>query len=260
MGEFGQVSGVRADGEEFPLEASISQIAVGGQHLYTVTLRDVTQQRRAREQLMLLETCVERLNDIVIITAAEPLAEPGPSIVFVNQAFERRTGYRADEVVGRSPRLLQGPRTQRPELDRIAAALRRRQIVRSELINYTKRGDEFWVELDIVPIVDSGGRLTHWVAVARDIGGRKLAEAALAESQGKYRAIIETSLDAVVQMNSAGLVTGWNERATSMFGWRAVEAIGAPLHELIIPARYREGHRQGMERFLAAAPGRSWTA
>jgi diguanylate cyclase (GGDEF)-like protein/PAS domain S-box-containing protein len=96
--------------------------------------------------------------------------------VFVNDAFERRTGYTRSEVLGRSPRLLQGKRTQRSELDRVRKALESQQPVRVELINYTKHGEPYWVELEIVPVDYFHRGLTHWVAVARDISERKAAE------------------------------------------------------------------------------------
>ena len=133
-------------------------------------------------QLRLLETCVSRLNDIILITEAEPFDEPGQRIVFVNDAFERRTGYTRAEVIGKTPRMLQGPKTQVEELRRIGAALRRWEPVRGELINYTKDGEEFWVELDIVPIADASGWYTHWVAVERDITQRKHTQEALQAS------------------------------------------------------------------------------
>ena len=137
---------------------------------------DINVQRQALEQLRLLETAVSRLNDIVLITEAEPFDEPGPRIVFVNDAFERRTGYSREEAIGQTPRILQGPNTQRAELKRIGCALRKWQPVRTELINYTKSGQEFWLELDIVPIANAKGWYTHWVAVERDITQRKQAQ------------------------------------------------------------------------------------
>ena len=144
-----------------------------------VYFRDVTQTHQDFAQLQLLKTAVSRLNDIVLITEGEPLGESGPRIIFVNEAFERRTGYTQAEVIGKTPRILQGPKTQRAELDRIGKALRAWQPVRGELINYTKSGEEFWLELDIVPIADSKGWVTHWVAVERDITERKMAQEAV---------------------------------------------------------------------------------
>jgi diguanylate cyclase (GGDEF)-like protein/PAS domain S-box-containing protein len=139
-------------------------------------LRDVTGRRKAQEQLRLLEGSISRLNDIVIITEAGPFSEPGPRIVFVNEAFERRTGYSRDEVVGRSPRFLQGPNSQRRALDQIRAALEEWRPARVDLINYKKNGEPYWVDLDVSPVWDKQRKLTHWVAVGRDVTERKLAE------------------------------------------------------------------------------------
>lgn len=138
--------------------------------------KSLENQRAINEELKLTSTAVTRLNDIVLITTARPLDEPGPQIIFVNDAFVRHTGYTREEVIGKSPRFLQGPETSRVELDRIRDALRQYQPVRAELVNYTKSGTPFWVELDIVPVADNQGRITHWVAVERDITGRKRAE------------------------------------------------------------------------------------
>lgn len=142
-----------------------------------VYFQDVTESRRLGQQLRLLETCVRHMNDMVLITEAEPQDEPGPRIVFANEAFVTHTGYSLEEVLGKSPRLLQGPKTSRRELDRVRAAMKNWQHVQVELINYTKSGDEFWVEMDLVPIADSQGWYTHWVAVQRDVTERRRAEA-----------------------------------------------------------------------------------
>jgi len=139
-------------------------------------LRDVTPRRRAQQHLRLLEDSIARLNDIVIITEAAPFRDPGPRIVFVNEAFERRTGYSREEVIGRSPRILQGPGTGRAQLDRIRTALEQWERVRVDLVNYTKAGEPFWVDLDVSPVWDETRRLTHWVAVGRDITERKRDE------------------------------------------------------------------------------------
>ncbi len=142
-----------------------------------VYFRDVSESRKAREQLMLLETGISRLNDIVLILEALPNSSPRARITFVNQAFERLTGYTGPETLGRSPRMLCGPLTQRREVDRILAAFDQGEPIKAELVTHKKDGRHFWMEVDVMPVVDAGGGLvTHWVAVARDITRRKAAE------------------------------------------------------------------------------------
>ena len=143
----------------------------------TVNIVEIAIARNHRErELRLLETCVSHMNDMVVITEAEPLDHPGPRIVYVNDAFVRRTGYTRAEVMGRSPRFLQGSKTQWDALKRIRTALKKRELVREELINYTKSGEEFWLEIEIVPVADANGWVTHFVAIERDITERKKLE------------------------------------------------------------------------------------
>lgn len=159
-----------------PLDCWFAVSAYPSEEGLAVYFRDVTQTRTDLAQLQLLRTAVSRLDDIIVITQAEPFDEPGPRIIFVNEAFERHTGYTQAEVIGKTPRILQGPKTDRAELARIRSALEAWQPVRAELINYTKSGKEFWLELDIVPIANANGWFTHWVAVERDITERKMAQ------------------------------------------------------------------------------------
>jgi len=209
-------------------------------------LQDITEQHQAQEQLRLLESCVSRLNDIVLITEAGPIDAPGPRIVFVNDAFERRTGYTREEVLGQTPRLLQGPMTQRTELDRIRTALEAWLPVRAELINYTKGGEEFWLDLDIVPIADGKGQFTHWVAVERDITQRKHAEQALVDSEQRYAALFEM---APVPMWVFDVATrrflNVNKAAVDSYGYSAQEFLGMTLFDI-----YPEAEHPRLERVL----------
>ncbi|MDO8319606.1 PAS domain S-box protein [Rhodoferax sp.] len=161
-----------------PLSPAANQVAA-----IRGVIRDITEERAneialyaAEQQRRLLEQCIAKLNDVVVITEAEPIDAPSPRIVFVNDAFERMTGYSRAEAIGQSPRLLQGTNSQRSELDRIRQALSHWQPVHAELLNYKKNGDEFWVELDIAPVANEQGWFTHWIAVQRDISERKNAE------------------------------------------------------------------------------------
>ena len=165
--------------------------------------RDITERKKADERLRLLETAVENANDVVVITEAEPVGLPGPRIVYVNPAFTRHTGYRADEAVGGTPRMLQGPGTDPAVGAFIGKALRKWKPCHVEILNYRKDGTEFWVDLNIVPIANEDGWYTHWVSVQRDITARKAAE-------DQREALLAQALERADQDPLTGL---WNHRA-----------------------------------------------
>ncbi len=171
-------NGVKIAFEEYyaPLKTWFGVNAYPSTEGISVYFQNITERRIKDDQLRLMEACIARMNDLIVVTEAEPIEEPGPRIIYVNDAFIKQTGYALNEVIGRSPRFLQGPNTPRNELDKIKTAMRKWQPVRAELINYTKAGEEFWLEVDIFPIADKTGWFTHWVSVERDITERKKIE------------------------------------------------------------------------------------
>ena len=207
-----------------PLEAWLEVNAYPADGGLAIYFRDVTRQLAQQEQLRLLETAVARLNDIVIITEGAPLDGPeGPRIVYVNEAFVRRTGFAREEAIGATPRILQGPLTQRPALDRIREALERRAPVRVELINYTKAGEAFWLDLDIVPLADGAGPPSHFVAVERDITERKQAEAAVRLSEERFRLVTRATNDVIWDWDLAADRIWWSENMSKVFGYGVTE-------------------------------------
>lgn len=183
------------------------------------------------DRLQLLESVVVNTNDAVIVTTTL-MDDPEPCILYVNKAFTRMTGYSAQEVLGQSPRLLQGPKTDRTTLDRIRSALQTRQPIQVELINYRKDGSEFWVEIGITPVADATGKYIHFVGIQRDITERKLAREALRESEQKYRLLAEATPQFVWTAQPDGSVeycnrywydyTGLTEAQTLDWGWTSV--------------------------------------
>ena len=109
-----------------------------------------------------------RPQDVIIVTDTM-LDPPGPRILYVNPAFTRLTGFTAAEVIGQSPRILQGPGTSRHALDRIKGALRAGEPVREKVLNYAKSGAPYWLDLRIVGLRDRTGTITHYAAIERDV-------------------------------------------------------------------------------------------
>ena len=150
-----------------------------GDILWDGMMLDITERKRAENRLRMLESSIDNANDAILITEAEPTDLPGPRIRYVNRAFTRMSGYTEEEVIGQTPRMFQGPKTDPETTRKIREALKAWQPVRVELINYRKDGSEFWVELNIVPVANERGWWTHWVSVQREMSERKAAEFAL---------------------------------------------------------------------------------
>ncbi|MEM9543959.1 MAG: EAL domain-containing protein, partial [Cyanobacteria bacterium P01_E01_bin.42] len=130
------------------------------------------------ETMRLLAAAVYHAEDSIIITTTD-LDKPHPKIVFVNPAFTKLTGYTSEEVIGRSPRFLQGSKTDRALLRRMRETLEAGEVFYGEAINYRKDGTEFYNEWHIEPIYGDLGQVTHYLGIQRDITARKLAEAEL---------------------------------------------------------------------------------
>ncbi|MCL3860742.1 SpoIIE family protein phosphatase [Actinotalea sp. K2] len=94
---------------------------------------------------------------------------PDDPLVWVNPAFEQVTGYRAEDVLGRNCRFLQGPDTDRSTVDRLGAAIRAGTTVAETVLNYRKDGTPFWNQLVISPVVDGSGQVTHHVGIQTDV-------------------------------------------------------------------------------------------
>src|SRR2546428_12697277 len=133
------------------------------------------------------------------------------------------------------------------ELRRIA---RGETVRRHQTVRVTKDGRRLDVSLSTAPIRSPSGAVIGACKIAHDVTEERRAQEAVSESEGMARAIIDSALDAFIQMDESGEVIGWNPQAEAMFGWPRDEAIGRPLGELIVAERYRARHKEGLARFL----------
>jgi PAS domain S-box-containing protein len=141
-----------------------------------VNSRDITDKIEKEHQLKLFESVITNTNDAIVITDAESFDELGPKIIYVNDAFTQMTGYSAEEVIGKSPRILQGPNSNKEELSRLSTAIRNWESCEITAINYKKNGEEFWINLTVTPVANEEGWYTHWIAIERDVTTQKIKE------------------------------------------------------------------------------------
>jgi PAS domain S-box-containing protein len=138
----------------------------------------------------LLALVVRFSEDSIIITDTE-LNSPGPRIIYVNPGFTRMTGYQPVEVLGKTPRILQGPKTDRDVLKKIRIALQEGRVFSGQAINYRKDGTEFWNEWHIEAIKNNNGTITHYMAIQRDITKRKEIEQTIVQKNLALKEILE---------------------------------------------------------------------
>jgi len=132
----------------------------------------------------------------ILITTAE-LDLPGPEIIYVNRALCQLTGYSAGELLGQTPRILQGPRSDRRVLAHLRRCLGRNECFQGRSVNYRKDGSEYWVEWNISPVRNSAGTITHYFAVQRDIS----EHVALVELKNDLLELVDKKTHTINELN-----------------------------------------------------------
>ncbi|MUH72828.1 sensor domain-containing diguanylate cyclase [Psychrosphaera haliotis] len=132
---------------------------------YVLTFTNISDQK----EIIPFKDIVAKANDAVIISQAVDTKGAGPEIVYVNEAFSKLTGYSSTEVIGKTPSILSGEKTSPITTKKIMDHLTQFLPVREEVINYKKDGKPYWVDLNIVPLKNSKGIVTHYASIERDI-------------------------------------------------------------------------------------------
>jgi len=193
----------------------------------------------APEQLMkLLDVAVDQAKEAVLITSAQ-LDLPGPEILFVNPALCAMTGYSRDEIMHKTPRILQGPKSDRAMLKRLRDALGQGEPFSGETVNYRKDGGEYYVEWDITPIRAASGEISHFLSIQRNVTARKLAEDQLQEmyrqverSRNDLGSILNELRIGTVMTDENGHVVFLNASARQLFGRPESAATDLPWQKL----------------------------
>jgi PAS domain S-box-containing protein len=182
--------------------------------------------------LRVLWSAVEQAKEAILITSAD-LDSPGPEILFVNPALTEMTGYSKEEILHKTPRILQGPKTDRAMLKRLRENLSRGLGFSGETVNYHKDGTEYFVEWDIAPVRDPDGQIAYFISVQRNVTERKRAEAEMAElfrevekSRNDLRSILNQLRMGTAMADETGRIVFLSEAAQRLFGKKDAEARG----------------------------------
>lgn len=160
------------------------------EHTNRTLVQDISQRNNAETMLRLLHSAVLQSGESILIADATP-DPPGPTVVFVNPAFTRMSGFEAHEVLGRTLRLPQTPATDPDTLERLRRALRSGEPFEGELSNCRKDGSIYPQEWRVAPIRDAYGAVVHFLAIQRDISERRRSEDALRAAAAEQQHLAE---------------------------------------------------------------------
>lgn len=208
---------------------STPQKLANGDIIFHGYLQDISQRKALEDQLALLSKVAERTLNLVIITDEER------KIIWVNDAFVKKTGYTLEEVLGKNPgTFLQFAKTDPDTISKVSKALKNQQAIRFEILNKGKNGNIYWLDVDIQPLINHDGILTGFMAIEIDITHRKLAEKSLQDSEARLTATLNNTPSVAIQWyDEGGKVIYWNPASEKFYGWKPEEALGKTLDQLI---------------------------
>jgi PAS domain S-box-containing protein len=152
-------------------------------------MQDITTKKIEEERLRLLESVITNATDGIVITEVADNDIDNSKIVYVNEAFIKLTGYVNEEIIGKTLHVLEGAKTSEEELCKLKNAIILGESCTIEIVNYKKKGEEFWANISVAPVADNKGKITHWIAIHRDVSDKRNYLSAIEEQNKKLKEI-----------------------------------------------------------------------
>jgi PAS domain S-box-containing protein len=213
-----------ADGSAIDVE--VSAVFLADQEIFCSFIRDITERQRAAAHMALQSTALEAAANAIVIT------DRNGTILWVNPAFTRLTGYTAEEAMGQNPRLLKSGLQEPSFYARLWETISSGHVWSEQVLNRRKDGTLYTEEMTITP-VRSNGAISHFIAIKQDVTDRRRAEEQLRYQFQLLQSITEGAAESIFVTNDDGCVTFMNPEAERTFGFTPAELIGRPLHESV---------------------------
>lgn len=250
----GEITLIRKGGKKFPADISSAVFSdATGSVRTSMIIRDVTEQKKAEQLLQ------ERENHLRTILNTEPecikLLDPDGKLLEMNPAgLEMIEADNLEMVQNKSVLGIIQPEFRESFSQLINDVYRDKP---GKLIFEIRglKGTRRWLDTHAVPMKDEKGKIISLLGITRDITEKRKAEQAILSSEETRRLIMSSALDAIVCIDTKGLITVWTPQAEKIFGWNEKDILGRSLTETIIPVRYRDQHKEGMQRYAATGEG-----
>lgn len=220
---------------------------------FVANSRDVTEKIEQKQKLRELSLVASKTTEMVVIT------DSSERITWVNKTFEEITGYSLEECKGIIPgKLLQGPGTDPDVRKKLKRAITEFKPVNAVILNYSKSGTPYWLDLNIDPIFDENGNCTHFISIERDVTEKIEKEIRLRESLERYDIVSKATSDTIWDMDLNNDTMLYNENIYNMFGYNREEVNSVtnwwkhlihPNDRIFVNQKFREAIAYRIDRF-----------
>jgi two-component system, sensor histidine kinase and response regulator len=200
--EVSEYSIQRQDGERRIVQANVSALQTGDDIYLSSVIRDITAEKAAASQFSTVSAAIEQSPFTVIIT------DNMGRIEYANAHLTEMTGYNLDEVRGKTSSIFKSGLTPIAIYEELWGAISHGEVWRGELQNRKKNGDLFWEKMIISPLYDDCGVIKHFVAVKEDVTRQKQVEAALRDSEERFRTLVSSTDDIIFTLDREQRHTG----------------------------------------------------
>lgn len=213
------LSGVRKNGEEFPVEAGLNPFELYGKRYVMALVIDITDRKAIQEELTMKSEALEHAVNGITITDA---LQPDNPVVYSNPSFAEITGYSSTEIIGKNLRFLQGNDRDQAGIVAMRNAIQEGRSCEVEVRNYRKDGSMFWNEISITPIKNKAGDISHFIGIQDDITDRKNAEI----ERNHWSKIFDESLNEIFVFDTQSLqFINVNQGAQANIGYSLEELL-----------------------------------